>query len=509
MLLTGLGCGFDYKALGAKSAVHDAAVDVTVVMPEDVVDVPLGRDLAASSDLGELDQATEPDVPLGVDGPGVDLAIPTGETGVRLDAGLDSDRPRATGGMTGAGGAGGRTTGGGGAGPDASPGTGGLRGTGGIPGTGGIVGTGGILGTGGLIGTGGLPGTGGILGTGGLPGTGGILGTGGLIGTGGLPGTGGILGTGGIPGTGGVVGTGGTGPVAEPPSCLGKSFRCGAASENCCTTIHLEGGSFPMGRGTGQDLFSEGRGNEVPEHTATVAPFSLDKYEVTVGRMQSFVADYNRWRQAGNPAANAGANPNIPGVATGWNPTWNIPSDAAGLDSNLRCNTAGQTLGAGNENYPANCVNWHEAFAFCLWDGGRLATEAEWELAAAGGTENRLYPWGPEAPDNTRASFAGCVGCATSAFTAVGSYPAGVGRWGHLDLVGSVWEWVLDWYQSDWYSTDGSTCNNCVDWTSATYRSLRGSSWSDPSSDLRAAFRGYAVGSSHYTYRGARCARDP
>ena len=51
-----------------------------------------------------------------------------------------------------------------------------------------------------------------------------------------------------------------------------------------------------------------------------------------------------------------------------------------------------------NEQLPMNCVGFYEAFAFCLWDGGRLPTEAEWESVAAGGEENRLYPWGSTAP---------------------------------------------------------------------------------------------------------------
>ena len=46
-----------------------------------------------------------------------------------------------------------------------------------------------------------------------------------------------------------------------------------------------------------------------------------------------------------------------------------------------------------NESLPINCITWYEAFAFCAWDGGFLPTEAEWNYAAAGGSEQRAYPW--------------------------------------------------------------------------------------------------------------------
>src|SRR5262249_20265763 len=52
----------------------------------------------------------------------------------------------------------------------------------------------------------------------------------------------------------------------------------------------------------------------------------------------------------------------------------------------------------GREDLPINSVSWAEARDFCAWAGKRLPTEEEWERAAAGGTEQRAFPWGNADP---------------------------------------------------------------------------------------------------------------
>ena len=120
----------------------------------------------------------------------------------------------------------------------------------------------------------------------------------------------------------------------------------------------------------------------------------------------------------------------------------------------LQCVRAGACSSPANTQYddveglqrPVTDVDWEMAQAFCQWIGGRLPTEAEWEKAARGGLEGRLYPWGDEEPDCGRANYAGggnntfCVGSTRQ----VGSYPAN--GYGLYDMAGNVWEWTADWY---------------------------------------------------------------
>lgn len=239
---------------------------------------------------------------------------------------------------------------------------------------------------------------------------------------------------------------------------------------------------------------------EVPEHPATVSSFKLDTYEVTVGRFRKFVDAF----PGSKPVAGAGAHPKL-GAASGWNASWLYPADKSALIASIKCpNTTWTDAPGANENRPINCVTWYDAFAFCAWDKARLPTEAEWEYAAAGGSENRLVPWGgTAAPDCAHAILGGC---APSTWAVVGSAPAGVSRWGQHDLAGNVWEWLLD--EAATYGT--GACSDCANIAFATNRVNRGGGKSSAITGGRAAFRqlGHEAVSRDGSW-GIRCASEP
>jgi len=310
------------------------------------------------------------------------------------------------------------------------------------------------------------------------------------------------------------AGTGATTPVvATGPSCATTGAglaNCGAdENETCCTSLAVPGGDFYRSY---DGISTNGATKSFP---ATVDPLDLDKYETTVGRFRRFVsAVVGGW----TPAAGSGTHAQPlsdgnGGTEGGWDASWNanIASTEADWQMNLACDPSLATWTSSattHENLPINCVDWYEAYAFCIWDGGYLPSEAEWNYTAAGGDQQRVYPWSAAYPpgsitlDCTHAEYSTCT---SPAANNVGSEsPMGDGRWGHADLAGNVFEWTLDWY-TDTYAA--STCDNCANLAIAPFRVIRGGGFSGSPACLLNSLRESSAPEGRSTAIGLRCAR--
>lgn len=285
---------------------------------------------------------------------------------------------------------------------------------------------------------------------------------------------------------------------------------CGpTGTGSCCDSLIVPGGTFARS----YDVSSDGMFPD-SSHTATVSDFRLDKYEVTVGRFRPFVLA-GLGTKASPPLGGTGTHPSITG--SGWDPSWNasLVADTEALVAAIKCDAANQTwtdVPSDNENRPVNCTTWYEAMAFCVWDGGFLPTEAEWNYAAAGGDEQRAYPWssppGFLGIDDTRASWNcmgdGQLGCTLADLVPVGTKPAGDGRWGQSDLSGNVSEWTLDWYAISYVQ---NPCNDCANLTPAQNRAFRGGGYSYGATSMRTAARTADSPIDRPISLGLRCAR--
>ena len=199
----------------------------------------------------------------------------------------------------------------------------------------------------------------------------------------------------------------------------------------------------------------------------------------------------------------------------GYEPGWATSDNGniAPTNVNLACSASYQTWtpssGGGHEKLPINCVNSYEAAAFCIWDGGFLPSEAEWEYAAAGGSQEREYPWGPTAPGtNNQYAIYNCNypspgNCPVSNIAPVGIPTAGGGRYGQLDVAGNVWEWNVDWFAAY------GACTNCTNATIAPGRVSRGGNFLDAASDVIPTWRVVTSPAERSYGLGFRCARTP
>jgi formylglycine-generating enzyme required for sulfatase activity len=249
------------------------------------------------------------------------------------------------------------------------------------------------------------------------------------------------------------------GACNTPPSCqgggVGADLHCGLADRPCCERPQAPGGTF-------------NRLNDPTLSTTMTGNVNVESFLVTVGRFRKFVA-VGKGTKLSPPVTGSGS---YPGYAnSGWLASYSnlLPADTAALKSQLTtgalCVKDSQNvpyatwtdLPGNNEKRPLICVSWYVAYAFCLWDGGRLPTEAEYDYVWTGGALQRVRPWGSAATSTAYAAYdcmadgdgggggAGVPGaCDVADIVDVGAYLLGVGYWGHYDLIGDAASWMRD-----------------------------------------------------------------
>jgi formylglycine-generating enzyme required for sulfatase activity len=131
--------------------------------------------------------------------------------------------------------------------------------------------------------------------------------------------------------------------------------------------------------------------------------------------------------------------------------------------------------------------------------------EAEWEKAARG-IDQRLYTWGNAEPSQTLANFGYRGSMGYGVLTNFGSFERGRSPYGAYDLAGNVWEWIADWYDSDYYSK--SSVRNPKGPSVGEYRVLRGGSWFNGPREMRSVYRDRIIEMARGAAIGFRCAQD-
>jgi serine/threonine-protein kinase len=228
------------------------------------------------------------------------------------------------------------------------------------------------------------------------------------------------------------------------------------------TLLYVPAGEFKMGAASSD---TQATAPEKPQHTVDLDAFWIDQTDVTN-------AMYAQCVKAGGCQA---------------------PSP---IKSYTRDSYYGNTQ---FDNYPVIYISWTDAKSYCQWAGGDLPTEAQWEKAARG-TDDRIYPWGNDAPNSSRLNF----NQNASDTTEVDKYPTGASFYGALDMAGNVWEWVRDWYDEKYYAS--SPNRNPAGPNSGDYRVLRGGSWYYGATNVRASYRYRNYPDYRYNYVGFRCA---
>ncbi len=219
----------------------------------------------------------------------------------------------------------------------------------------------------------------------------------------------------------------------------------------------IKAGNFLMGTDHGRGYPADGEG---PVREVSVDSFYMSPETVTNARFAQFVDETGYETEAEkfgwsfvfhlfvSPETRREVKKAVGGASWWWQvkgADWRHPD---GPDSSMDDRL----------DHPVVHVSWNDAVAYCDWAGARLPTEAEWEYAARGGLEQKLYPWGNDLTPNDQFRCNIWQGRFPDLNTAmdgyVGTAPAGSfepNGLGLYNVAGNVWEWCSDWFSRDFH----------------------------------------------------------
>jgi len=250
--------------------------------------------------------------------------------------------------------------------------------------------------------------------------------------------------------------------------------------------------------------------DEKPAHTAGTSGFWLATHEVRVSAWRAYLeATMPDTVFPGSDAVTANL---VDDLALGRQKkgvSWEAP-----LDPKV----------SAEPDWPVTQVTWDDAAGYCGWIGGRLPTEAEWEMASREREKRTIYPWGDdESPASVvenlgdvemvralrvnrrqRSAFLTGYDDDTVAYAAVDAFPSNA--LGIAGLAGNVREWVADFYGEGWYAE--SPEEDPAGPETGELRVVRGGSWASPAVDLRVSNRQALPPDTRSPVVGFRCAFD-
>lgn len=217
----------------------------------------------------------------------------------------------------------------------------------------------------------------------------------------------------------------------------------------------IPGGRFTMGtKDVPENMHQDG---EAPPRQVEISSFYLQKFEVSNAEFGGFVEETGYVTEAENFGDSFVLDQLLSQEVLSEitqavkDAPWWLPVKGA---SWLHPEGHGSEVASERGDHPVVHVSWNDAVAFCKWkDGGRLPTEAEWEYAARGGLEGRLFPWGNNPVPKGQHHMNIWQGEFPQENTAEDGYTATApvdafppNKFGLHNTVGNVWEWVNDWW---------------------------------------------------------------